>query len=135
MFSFKKFRKKNKLGKSYERGSNIFLQGGKGNSLFFIQEGCVALVLTTPSRKVRLALVKKGGIIGIPHLFGRETRYCTAIATQDTSVIRIDNKLLLARMHSDPSFMYRISSMLNDRLMAIVDRCPCECDDLGECTH
>lgn len=133
---FKKFRKKkNKIGMDYERGAKIFMQKDKGNSLFFVQEGCVALVLNTPSRKVRLGLVKKGGIFGIPHLFGRETRYCTAIATKETNVMKLDKKVMLERMHNDPSMMYRVSQMLNDRLMAIVDRCPCECDDFGECAH
>ena len=131
---FKKFRK-NKIGTTYDRGAKIFMQKDKGNSLYYVQEGCVALVLNTPTRKVRLGMVRKGAIFGIPHLFGRDTRYCTAIATQETNVIKLDKKVLLAKMHSDPSLMYNISKMLNDRLMAIVDRCPCECDDFGECEH
>jgi len=131
---FDNFIKPHKIGKTHNKGEIIYLQNDSGNSLYNINSGGVALIVQTVTRTVRICLLKQHDIFGIPHLFGREKRCCTAVVTEDnTNLIKLDKQLILAKMHTDPSFMYNISKMLNDRFMDIIDECPCECDDLGEC--
>lgn len=121
------------LGTSYSPGDKIFKQGGVGASLFIVTQGIVALVLNTGHRKVRLGTLEKSDIFGIPHLFGQEARYCTAVALTDVRITKLDKDLILEKMHTDPSLMFRICKMLNNRLMSLVEVCPCECNDAGKC--
>ncbi|MBF0381138.1 MAG: cyclic nucleotide-binding domain-containing protein [Magnetococcales bacterium] len=129
---FKKFRKRG-IGKIYSKGTTIFTQGDPGTDLLHIASGKIALILNHGQSRVRLGVFEKGDIFGIPHLFGQTTRYCSAVALEESKIMTLSKKLILERMHSDPSLMYNICKMLNDRLMGIVDECPCVCDEFGYC--
>jgi CRP-like cAMP-binding protein len=131
---FKSFRKKKSLGTIYNKHDRIFRQGEAGNSLWYVQSGSVALILKIREHRQLLSVLKKKDIFGIPHLFGEKYRYCTAIAKEDgTAVMKLDKKLMIERMHTDPSFSYNITKMLSERLMGVVRHVPCECSEIGDC--
>jgi CRP/FNR family transcriptional regulator, cyclic AMP receptor protein len=130
---FRKFGKR-KLGKTYNKGDVIFKQGDTGTSLYKVDDGEVALIVEMEKALYLIAGLGKGEIFGISHLFGETVRFCSALAKKDnTTIIKLDKKVILKMMHVDPSFSYKISEILSKRLMGITVNRPCECNLDGVC--
>src|SRR5882724_3888231 len=70
---------------------NIFLQGERADSVFYLKQGTVKLAVTSEEGKDAIfALAEAGELFGESCLAGQSTRMSTASALTDCTLIRID---------------------------------------------
>ena len=85
--------------------------------MYVIQSGQVEVLHTGPDNEtIRLAILSKGDLFGEMALFHEETRSATVKAKGNVSVLVIDKRIFLKRVHEDPSFAYSILQRLSTRI-------------------
>jgi CRP/FNR family cyclic AMP-dependent transcriptional regulator len=74
---------------------NIFLQGDRAESVFYLKQGTVKLAVTSEEGKDAIfALAEAGEIFGEGCLAGQHVRMATASALTDCTLIRIDRAVM-----------------------------------------
>jgi CRP-like cAMP-binding protein len=95
----------------YARASVVFAQGGRANSVFYIQQGGVKLsVLSRRGREAIVAMLAPGDFFGEGCLAGQPLRMGTATALVPTTVLRIQKRAMMRTLHEQ--------SALSDRFIA-----------------
>ena len=105
------------LGKEYDVGEAIVLQGDVGDCMFVIQSGEVEVFHQKDDQIVSLTILQEGEFFGEIPLFERSTRTASVRAKGDVRLLTVDNETLLQRIHEDPSLAYRILQTLSQRLL------------------
>ncbi|MBF0382788.1 MAG: cyclic nucleotide-binding domain-containing protein [Magnetococcales bacterium] len=98
------------LGRKYMSGEVIFSEGEPADSMYFIQEGRVGIQFPgLYAGNQELMLLEKGQIFGEASLFGtNRTRCATARALENSSIIKVDEKIFITRLHQDPSLAFNV---------------------------
>jgi CRP/FNR family cyclic AMP-dependent transcriptional regulator len=98
----------------YARASVVFAQGGRANSVFYIQQGGVELsVLSRRGREAIVAMLAPGDFFGEGCLAGQPRRMGTATALVPTTVLRIQKGAMMRSLHEQSALSDRfISHML-----------------------
>ena len=110
-------RKSGSLGKTYKDGEVIVRQGEPGKTMFVIQSGEVEVYREDDSSQVvRLAVLKKGEVMGEMALFDRAPRSASVRALGDAVVLTIDKRTLMRRIHEDPALVLRIFENMSQRI-------------------
>ncbi|MBM3881746.1 MAG: cyclic nucleotide-binding domain-containing protein [Verrucomicrobia bacterium] len=104
------------LGKTYRPGEVIVHQGDTGDCMYVVQDGQVEVVQEQGSGPVRLAVIGPGDFFGEMALFEREVRSATVRAVDEATVLTVDKKTFLRRVHADPSLAYRLVQTMSQRL-------------------
>src|SRR5579864_8556736 len=79
---------------------NIFLQGERAESVFFLRQGTVKLAVTSEEGKdVIFAIVEAGELFGQGCLVGQLERVATANALTDCTLVRIDKNVMANLLH------------------------------------
>jgi CRP-like cAMP-binding protein len=75
---------------------NIFLQGERADSVFYLQDGAVKLAVTSEEGKDAIfAIVEAGELFGQGCLVGQNVRAGTAQALTDCTLVRIDRTVMM----------------------------------------
>jgi CRP-like cAMP-binding protein len=105
------------LGRLYRSGEAIFQQGDSGDTMYIVQLGQVELIHRKGNNEYCLAVLGEGEFFGEMALFGYRERRATARATGDgASVIALEKKAFLKRLHYDPSLAFNMLKKLADRI-------------------
>ena len=84
----------------FARGANVFRQGGRANSVFYIQAGGVKLsVLSSSGKEAVVAMLGPGDFLGEGCLAGQTLRMGTATAVIPTTVLRIQKSEMIRTLH------------------------------------
>ncbi len=71
-------------------GTEIFKEGDDGNEMYFIQSGKIRIEKNIDGKPERLALLEKGDFFGEMAIIDSIPRSASAIADEDTSLLKID---------------------------------------------
>jgi CRP/FNR family transcriptional regulator len=104
------------LGKDYHVGEIIVHQGEIGDCMYVIQAGRAEVIQSNEGQEVRLAVLGEGDIFGEMAIFQKERRSATVRALTDVSVLTVDRRILLRRVHEDPSFVFAILQKMSQRI-------------------
>lgn len=85
--------------------ATIFAQGDPSDAVFYIQNGEVKLtVLSRSGKEAIIAVLNEGGFFGEGCLAGQSLRMCSATATTDCSVMRIDKQTMKEVLRQEQTF-------------------------------
>jgi HEAT repeat protein len=107
----------------FEEDSRIFNQGDPGGALYVVVSGRVGI--EQEKRKgsfVRLANVEAHSYFGEMNLFDNSPRSATAIALQDTLILRLRREPLIALARQYPDLSLELINVLSERLREANDR-------------
>ena len=83
----------------------IFAQGDSSDAVFYIQGGRVKLtVVANSGKEATIGILSQGDFFGEGCLTGQPLRMCTATATTNCSVMRIDKKAMMEVIHREHAF-------------------------------
>ena len=80
--------------KRYEPGEVLFKEGVRGDSLFIIESGEVALTVKKGEGELKLATLPAGAVMGEMTLINIEARSATATAASECSAVILRNSTL-----------------------------------------
>ena len=111
------------LGRKYMTGDLIFQEGDPVDGLYVIQNGCVEVRFSGPPGSARvLPPLGKGQLLGEASLFGKErTRCATARALSESSIIKVDEKAFINRLHQDPSLAFNVLKSMAEKIRLLGD--------------
>ncbi|MBF0283453.1 MAG: cytidylate kinase family protein [Magnetococcales bacterium] len=96
-------------GLHYAPGEVIFEEGTTADRFFVIQEGQVELTARINGEPQRVGVLESGEILGVVSLFTQDKQQLySARAVTDCRMLSVDEKLFVARLHSDPSLAFRV---------------------------
>ena len=104
------------MGKQYRSGEVIFRQGDLGDCMYVIHQGQVEVVQRKDEKEFCLATLGQGDFFGEMALFEPDRRPFTVRALDDTTVLTLDKKSFLQRIHEDPSLAYRLLKRMSRRI-------------------
>jgi CRP-like cAMP-binding protein len=91
----------------------LFLQGDAAEAVFYIQRGKVKLtVVSQQGKEAVVAILEQGSFFGESCLAGQIIRTYTAIALEDSSLVRIDKDAMIRVLHEEPTFAELFMSYL-----------------------
>ncbi len=98
----------------------LFSQGEAAEAVFYIQEGQVKLtVVSQQGKEAVVAILERGAFFGESCLAGATVRTKTAIAVEDSCLVRIDKDVMIRLLHEEPTFSELFLSHLLSRNMRI----------------
>jgi CRP-like cAMP-binding protein len=107
-FNCREFLGKPGAGKSvlrFARDQVIFSQGDAADSVFFLLDGRIkVVVLSAQGKEAATGLVNSGQFFGDGCLVGDDTRCATTIAMRDCVVASISKPLMIETLRSEPDF-------------------------------
>jgi flavin-dependent dehydrogenase len=107
------------LGKHYRDGEIIYHQGELGQSLYVIQKGHVEETHRHGDREFCLAVLGKGDFFGEAALFENDVRTTTVRATGDAIVLALEKRMLLHRIHQEPTLAFVLLQNMSNRIRAL----------------
>jgi CRP-like cAMP-binding protein len=107
-FDPKAFLAKMGAGKSiqkYHKNDRIFSQGDAADSVFYIQEGGVKVVVTSSQGKEAVVgILQAGQFFGEGCLSHHPLRMATTVAMEDSVITSIKKNEMMAALHEEPKF-------------------------------
>ena len=100
----------------YERGEVLFWEGERGDAMYLIRAGRVAVLKGDPEKPAVLGYRGPGEIIGEMALLEGQTRSATNVALSDLRLLRIDRDGFRELIRANPDISLSIMSMLSARL-------------------
>lgn len=105
------------LGRLYPDKEVIYQQGDSGDTMYLVQLGQVEIIHRKGGGEYCLAVLGEGDFFGEMALFGYPVRTATARATGDgASVITLEKKAFLKRLHYDASLAFNMLKRMADRV-------------------
>jgi CRP/FNR family transcriptional regulator, cyclic AMP receptor protein len=94
-----------KIVEKYGRNQRVFDQGDQADSVFYVQDGEVKVVVISHHGKdAVVAMHGKGDFFGEGCLTGQPLRLATVLAMTDCIIIRIDKAAMVRALHDEPAF-------------------------------
>jgi CRP/FNR family cyclic AMP-dependent transcriptional regulator len=101
---------------SYSKSQTIFSQGERADSVFYIQQGKVkVLVISERGKEAVVALHGNGDFFGEGCLTGQALRLATAVAMTECVIMRLDKVAIVAVLHDEPKFSEMFMSYILGR--------------------
>ena len=107
------------LGKRYGPGEVIVRQGEEGHCMYVIQAGRVEVIEQDGEKEVRLAELGEGDFFGDMALFEKDVRSATVRALGEVRVLTVDERILLRKIHEEPSLAFRIIQKMSRRIRGL----------------
>jgi uncharacterized protein len=104
------------LGKVYGAGETIIRQGDAGDCMFVIQAGKVEVIREAGGKEICLNELGAGEFFGEMALFEKIPRAATVRAITEVRALTIDKKILLKKIHEDPSLAFRMMQTMSRRI-------------------
>lgn len=102
--------------REYSPNETIFFQGDPANAVFYIERGEVKLgVVSRGGKQAIVDILGENSFFGEGCLAGEPVRAVTAIAVRQTTVIRLEKRVLFALFHRSPSVAEEFISQLASR--------------------
>jgi CRP-like cAMP-binding protein len=104
-------------------GSVLFREGDRSDSFYVVHRGHVALEMSLPARgRIRILTLGPGDIVAWSALLDEGLMTATAVATEETELIRLSGSALNALCEVDSRLgcvlLRRVAEALADRLVA-----------------
>lgn len=109
-------RRRGELGKVFEDGEMIVLQGEVGEEMYVVQAGKVEVVLESGDNRERVAVLGPKDFFGEMALFDKEVRSATIRAVGEARVLTIDKRTLLKRISEDPLLAFNMLKAMSSRI-------------------
>jgi CRP/FNR family transcriptional regulator, cyclic AMP receptor protein len=94
---------KGRTPEKYRKSQKVYAQGDPADSVFYVQEGKVKIVVTSEQGKEAVvALHGKGDFFGEGCLTGQPLRLATVSAMTDCLITRIDKATMVATLRDEP---------------------------------
>jgi CRP-like cAMP-binding protein len=110
-----------KLGRIYRDGEVIVREGEIGDRMYIVQSGRVRVTRNAEGEEIHLAELKEGDFFGELAIIEAEVRSATVRAFGDATLLSIDKKNFLRRVHEDPSLAYLVLQRLSQRIRQLTD--------------
>ena len=107
------------LGASYKKGTVLYSAGDRPEHIYTVLSGQVDLYSKT---WIKVASLTKGDYVGIAYLFGCTKREFTAIVGEDTRLLQLERKVLIEKVHRDPSLAYKLMTDMSARYHEIIKK-------------
>ena len=105
---------------SYRKAQTIFSQGGKADSVFYLQAGAVKMtVVSTGGKEAVVALLRPGDFLGEGSIAGQPLRVSTATAMESSMVLRIEKQEMIRVLHEEHQFSDRFVAHMLKRNVRI----------------
>ncbi len=118
-FDPKAFLAKVGTGKSiqkYRKNERIFSQGDAADSVFYIQEGRVKLiVISSQGKEAIVGILEAGQFFGEGCLTNHPVRMGTTVAMEDSVITSIKKNEMMSALHDEPKFSELFMSYLLNR--------------------
>jgi CRP-like cAMP-binding protein len=102
-----------KSSQAYLAEESIFSQGDAADAVFYIQSGRVKLTVVSKSGKEAVvAILPEGSFFGEGCLAGQPVRMATASADQKSTIVRVEQRAMVATLHQEPEFAERFLAYL-----------------------
>jgi CRP/FNR family cyclic AMP-dependent transcriptional regulator len=107
----------------YEAGQMIFSVGDPGDALYIMLTGEVEVFFKNDTgERIVLEVARRGDFFGDLSLLDSGCRSASVLAKEDTEVLRLDQKNLVAFLRSHPEAAMDLLAAMGRRLRATVDR-------------
>ncbi|HET6445973.1 MAG TPA: cyclic nucleotide-binding domain-containing protein [candidate division Zixibacteria bacterium] len=113
---------KGTLGKVFHDGDVIIRQGDIGDCMYVIQDGEVEVILESEGQEIPLQVHGPGSFFGEMAIFDKDVRSATVRAIGDATVLTVDKKSLMRRVHEDPSLAFKLVETMSGRIRELVDK-------------
>jgi CRP/FNR family cyclic AMP-dependent transcriptional regulator len=89
----------------FEKGQNIFAQGDRADTVFYIQKGRIKLtVLSHHGKEAVVGILGPGQFFGEGCMNGHKVRISTTTAMENCVVTAITKTAMIAMLHDEPEF-------------------------------
>ena len=89
----------------YRSEGVVFSQGDAANSIFYVLQGKIKIVVTSKQGKEAVvAVLGEGDFFGEGCLIGQPLRLATAASMTDAAVMRVEKAEMLRLLHAEPDF-------------------------------
>ena len=89
----------------YRAGQNIFVQGDKAESIFYLQNGKVkVVVLSEQGKEAVVGILESRQFFGEGCLNGHHLRLSTTTALEDCTITAITKRAMIGILHIEPKF-------------------------------
>jgi len=109
------------LGRVYEDHEFILRQGEVGNCMYVIQAGQVEIFRQEGDREVRLRVAGPNEFFGEMALVDHAVRSASVRALGRATVLTVDKRTFLRRVHEDPSLVYRIMEGMSHEIRRLAE--------------
>ena len=113
------------LGKVYQDRELVIRQGEVGDCMYVIQSGQVEIFREEGGQEVRLRVAGANEFFGEMAIVDKDVRSASVRALGRATILTIDKRTFLRRVHEDPSLAYRIMEAMSHRIRQLA----------GELTH
>lgn len=101
----------------FDQGAVIFRENDEGNEMFIIIQGIVEIRKATgPTSSKILTTLQKGDMFGEMAIIEKQPRSATAVATQPTRVLVLNEKLYDSMVGANPDFARKMNRVLSERI-------------------
>jgi CRP/FNR family cyclic AMP-dependent transcriptional regulator len=101
----------------FDQGAVIFKENDEGNEMFIIIQGLVEIRKSTgPASSKILTTLQKGDMFGEMAIIEKQPRSATAVATQPTRVLVLNEKLYDTMIGTNPDFARKMNKVLSERI-------------------
>lgn len=98
----------------------VFSQGDAADAVFYIKRGKVKVtVLSTRGKEAVVAILESGSFLGEGCLATQQVRMATAIAIEDSDLVRIEKAAMVRVLYAEPVFSERFITHLLSRNIRI----------------
>ena len=104
------------------RGTVIFRQGDRGDSMFVIERGRVRIVFSCEGHAAEVALLEPGAFFGELSLLGGAARTASAEVIEDADLLVIRRDTFVMMMQDDIDIVFRMLSDMGVRLARTDER-------------
>jgi CRP-like cAMP-binding protein len=105
-----------KTSQAYQTDEFIFSQGDEADSVYYIQRGKVKLtVVSKNGKEAVVAILPEASFFGEGSLAGQLIRMSTASALEQSTIVRIEKRAMIALLHKEPEFAERFLAYLLSR--------------------
>ncbi|MFD2115886.1 Crp/Fnr family transcriptional regulator [Paenibacillus yanchengensis] len=105
------------ITRKYERGINVFLEGGDGDEFYVIYSGNVKIYKESVSREIILAIFGEGDFFGEMAVLENETtRSASAMTLEETTLYVLKRQDFLWLMNQTPQIPIKIMNTAMQRL-------------------
>ena len=96
----------------------LFRQGQRGDCIYFVKWGEVALTMLVGGKEIRIR-AGKGSLLGLPALFANQPYTMTAKATWDAEIFKLSSNAFTELLNREPRMKEIILQVLAGEVRAI----------------
>lgn len=105
-----------KYGKEYKAGEVVFKEGEMGDKMYIIQTGKMKVMTKVKDIEKTLAILQPGDFFGEMAVIDKGPRSATVVATEDSRLVALDEKVFEMHMQTNPTIVKKILKKMSSRL-------------------